>query len=125
MIPEIALAVVLLLIILLLVYLRREYTTFPNYLAYYPNWSDGKTPYVLRKEGNKLRISYYDSQGYFKGFSTFLMDYTQNGTMLTLPSGEILVNYSQIPPKFPWSLQEVPGGLIFNKNGQQIFLQIV
>jgi hypothetical protein len=53
----------------------------------------------------QVQLSYYDDVGYFKGFSTYLLNCTiVSNTEVQFTLVKTLVNYSQIPPVFPWTL---------------------
>jgi hypothetical protein len=84
-------------------------------IKYYKNWQ-WINPIPANEKPNipfifdilpekKLRLAYYDSAGYFKGFSTFIMNYTivdDNTLQLTLDN--TIANYSQKTLSLPWTL---------------------
>jgi hypothetical protein len=79
----------------------------------YQNWQYNSTdptmpniPYVFQiQPGNQLQVAYYDTAGYMRGFSTYIMSYTTpDVNTLQLSLVKTMVNYSNVPPQMPWTL---------------------
>jgi hypothetical protein len=124
--------------------------TLLNTIAYYRNWqyfqpanaNNGlpNIPYVFMmvppvaasKGGDptlqtgQLELAYYDAVGYFKGFSTYLLNYkVVDMNTITLTLNKTIVNYSQIPPTFPWTLKYVDAKhLVFDNSTSKYLLQL-
>jgi hypothetical protein len=137
------LAFLIVLVIILIAYLlyKSKYPTYSNnvldIIKFYQNWQwvnpiisngDPNTPYVFNiLPKNQLQLSYYDNRGYLKGFSTYILDYTipdVNTVQLTLSS--TMINYSKIPPVFPWIIKYIdPQHLTIQINGTSQLLEVL